>query len=275
MAGGADGADSFHPLGAEGPMARNVGDCALFLDVMAGFDPIWPTAFPAPEQSYLAQCLADPGALRIGFSPDLGRFPVEPDMAAALFDALHRLDAPDLRIDEETPRLDGLEQAFRTLRGLSMWTAQKATPEAISRAYKPTLAENIRQGGLLTVEDISEALLTRSRLYHEMRGYLARYDVLACPVTGIGALNAEIEYPPEIAGVVSKDYLDWLGFSFVASLCGLPAMSLPVGHMPDGRPVGLQLIGPPRSDGRLLQIARRLEDALDVPSVPIDPVRRH
>jgi amidase len=39
--------------------------------------------------------------------------------------------------------------------------------------------------------------------------------------------------------------------------------------------VGLQLIGKPRGEARLLQIARYLEEALALPATPIDPVVRH
>jgi amidase len=39
-------------------------------------------------------------------------------------------------------------------------------------------------------------------------------------------------------------------------------------------PVGLQLIGPPRGEARLLQIAHSLEQALNLPVTLIDPIVR-
>ena len=67
------------------------------------------------------------------------------------------------------------------------------------------------------------------------------------------------------------DYLDWLRFAMLATLCGLPALSLPVGLNADGLPVGLQLIGRPRGEARLLQIARRIDQRLALDLTPIDP----
>jgi len=55
----------------------------------------------------------------------------------------------------------------------------------------------------------------------------------------------------------------------------LPALSLPVGLTASGMPVGLQLVGPPRGEARLLRVARAVEEAVGFPKTPIDPVIRH
>lgn len=276
VAGGAGGPDGFNPFGVEGPMARDVADVALFLDAMAGYDPVWPISYPPPATGYLAACLSDPGPLRIAFSPDLGGLaPVEPGMAAILRKAVQSLEGPGVEIAEDTPKLPGLEHCFRTFRGLGMWTGYRQTPRRVSDRYKPALRANIEQGRKLTVDDIAEATAIRSRLYATMKAHFDRFDLLACPVTGIAPLPVETEYPPEVAGVPSTDYLDWLRFAFLATVCGLPALSLPVGFTEHGLPVGLQLIGPPRGEARLLQAARHLEETLALSARPIDPVRPH
>ncbi len=272
----ARGRDGFDMLDVQGPMARTVEDCALFLDAMAGWDAAMPVSFPPPEGGYLAACRADCGPVRIAYSPDLGGLaPVESEMAAILSKALTKMQAPDVDVTEETPDLPGIDSCFRTLRGLRMWTASRATPKDVSDHYKTTLKNNIAEGGRLTVDQIADANLTRTRLYRTMEAFLHKFDVLACPVTGIAPLPVDIEYPTHVAGVESRDYLDWLSFVFLASLCGLPAMSLPVGRDARGMPVGLQLIGRPRGEARLMQVARRLEQATGLPAVPIDPMVTH
>lgn len=270
------GGDGFNTFAVEGPMARTVEDCALMLDAMAGWDPISPISFPAPDHGYLAACRADAGAIRIGFAPDLGGLaPVEPEMTALLADAMTRLQAPDVTVVETAPDTSGTDTAFRSLRALAMWTGFHGTPSAISDRYKPTLRQNIEEGGKLTVDEIAKANLIRAGLYQEMRRFFETYDVLAGPVTGIGPLPVEIEFPTEVAGHSSRDYIDWLRFAFLATVCGLPALSLPIGRNARGLPVGIQLIGSPRGEARLLQIARRLEQATGFPATPIDPVVTH
>lgn len=272
----AAGADAFDAFGVDGPMARNVADVALFLDAMTGFDPVSPLSHPPSTDSYLNACLAAPGHIRIAFSTDLGGLaPVTSDMAQILARAVARVQAPDVAVEEHQPDTRGLDHAFRTFRALGMWTSHQVRPKRISQHFKPTLAENIRTGSTLTVDDIARANVTRSRLYAQMRGLFDRFDVLACPVTGLAPLPSEVEYPTEVAGQPCRDYLDWLSFAFLASTCGLPALSLPVGFTDTGLPVGLQLIGPPRGEARLLQVARHLEEALALPLAPIDPIVRH
>ncbi|MCP5088876.1 MAG: amidase, partial [Rhodobacteraceae bacterium] len=55
----------------------------------------------------------------------------------------------------------------------------------------------------------------------------------------------------------------------------LPSVSVPVGLSKSGLPVGLQLIGHPRGEARLLQVAQVVEMATGGPLGPIDPVVRH
>jgi amidase len=276
VAGGGHPLMGFDTTPVEGPMARNVADCALFLDAMAGFHSAWPGSFPAPETSYLATCLQDAGPVRVAFAPDLGGLgPVTPEMQAHLRGAMDRLNGNGIDVEDAAPRLDGVDQCFRHLRAFAMWTAYRHAPKAMTDHYKPTLRQNIEDGRAITLDQLGDAQVTRARLYDTMRQFLETFDVIACPVTGIGALPVEVEYPTEIAGVASHDYLDWLRFAFPATLCGLPALSLPVGRDPRGIPVGLQLIGQPRGEARLLQIARTLEERLGGPMTPIDPVIRH
>ena len=89
---------------------------------------------------------------------------------------------------------------------------------------------------------------------------------------GLEAGPAEQEFPPLIDGQPVIDYVDWLRFSFLATTTALPALSLPVGFTQSGMPVGLQLIGPPRGDAKLLHVARQIEDILALPTQPIDPI---
>ena len=81
-----------------------------------------------------------------------------------------------------------------------------------------------------------------------------------------------MEYPREVAGKPLTDYIDWLRFSFLATTTSLPAISVPAGFTASGMPVGIQLIGPPRGEARLLAVARAVEDAVGFSrGVPIDP----
>jgi len=79
----------------------------------------------------------------------------------------------------------------------------------------------------------------------------------------------------EVAGQKMIDYIDWLRFAFLATTTTLPAISVPIGFTPAGLPCGIQLIGPPRGEAKLLRVARAVEDAIGEIQTPIDPIIRH
>ena len=82
----------------------------------------------------------------------------------------------------------------------------------------------------------------------------------------------EQAYPTEIGGRKLTTYIDWMFLTFVITLTGCLALSIPCGFTKSGLPVGLQLVGSTRADGELLGAARLLEQDLDIArQLPIDP----
>ncbi|MFP7672574.1 amidase [Marivita sp. S0852] len=272
IAGGSSASLAFTTGGVDGPMARDVLDCALFLDAMAGYDQTWPISFPAPDAPYFETAQRDAGAIRIAYTPDLNGFAaVTPEIDTVLRAALGGLERPGLSVDDHCPDLPRLDETFRALRCLSFLGSYQATPPDVSRHYKDTIKGNLADAEAMTFADYARAERDRAALYARMVTFFETFDVLACPVNGLAPLPVEIEYPSEVAGRAMRDYIDWLQFAFLATVTGLPALSLPVGFTPSGMPVGVQLIGPPRGEARLLQIAHSLEQALALPVTCIDP----
>jgi len=66
----------FQVLSAKGPMARNVRDCALFLDAMTGQHPADPLSLTKPAPSFRESLESAPAPRRVAFSRDLGITPV-------------------------------------------------------------------------------------------------------------------------------------------------------------------------------------------------------
>lgn len=270
--GGGPEAHGFSIEGVQGPMARNIADTALFLDAMCGYDPIWPLSIEAPQAPFLSAVLQADSKVRIGFSADLGGFAhVDPLIRAALNAAMAAVERAGGSVEEACPDLPDLARTYQTLRAMFWAALPGRAPAAIQAHYKPTLQQNIRHGRNLSADDIYDAQRGRSTLYHNCRRFLARYDVLAFATMGVPAGPVEQEYPPMINGEAIADYIDWLRFSFLSVATGLPALSMPAGFTPDGMPVGLQLIGPPRGEAKLLAVARAIESALGGPLAPIDP----
>lgn len=79
----------------------------------------------------------------------------------------------------------------------------------------------------------------------------------------------------EIEGVEQHTYLDWMRPAYFVSVTGLPAISVPCGFTDDGLPIGLQLVGRPRGDRRLLELARVFESASSSAGEPPDLQHLH
>jgi Asp-tRNA(Asn)/Glu-tRNA(Gln) amidotransferase A subunit family amidase len=93
----------------------------------------------------------------------------------------------------------------------------------------------------------------------KMRRLFAQIDVLVTPTTPQGAFPLEGPVPTSQADLTS-----------FANLAGCPAVSIPMGTLPDGLPIGLQLIGARGSDLRLLELAAVWSATLDTaPEYPV------
>ncbi len=266
----------FSHEGICGPMARSVEDCALFLDAMGGYDDRAPLSLPAPNEPFQTAVQSADVKIRIGYAPTLNGFaPVEAEIEHVMRSALETLQGEGASVDESCPDLTGLYDTYVTLRAMHWMSLPGRAPKSIMKHYKPTLTANIAVADALTVDDVVTANLTRTSLYHRMRDYFQTHDILACAVIGLEPTDVEVEFPTEVDGEPMSDYIDWLRFSFLATTTSLPAISVPCGFTKSGMPVGIQLIGGPRADAKVLKAARALEIALDLGTSPIDPIVRH
>jgi amidase len=134
---------------------------------------------------------------------------------------------------------------------------------------------NIEEGAKLDGPTIAEAERKAARIFHVMREFFDSVDVLATPTCQVAPFEITTRYPREIDGTPMQDYLEWMGLPSAITMTGCPAISLPAAFTPDGRPVGIQLVGPHLREDRLLAIARAFEAVVDAGRAPeVDPTPR-
>ena len=262
----------FDPLWVEGPMGRRVADVALMLDAQAGFDPRDPLSYPAPEESFVAAVRAPRAPRRVGFSPNLALGRVDPEVAALCARAAGRFAEMGAAVDEGCPDFSGGIEAFQSLRANLIAAVRGPLLEEHRDRICDEIIWNIEKGLHQGGAEVARAERLRGAIFQRVAAFFGEYDILACPTVAVAPFPVAERFPTEIAGTPLTSYIDWMYLTFVLTLTGCPAISVPVGLTSDGRPVGLQLMARPRADAALLSAARLLEQAVGLEGqVPRDP----
>jgi amidase len=137
---------------------------------------------------------------------------------------------------------------------------------------KPEVVWNIERGLSVTAGEIGRAERLRGEMQRGMAEFLGRHDLLCCPAAIVPPFPVGQRYVEELNGHRFPSYIDWVACCYAITLTGCPALSLPCGFTASGLPVGLQIIGPPRGEARLLAQAAMLEDLLGLAAqVPMEP----
>ncbi|MBV8188345.1 MAG: amidase [Alphaproteobacteria bacterium] len=257
-----DGLPAFDSLWVDGPMARTVPDLALMLDAMAALSPHDPLSRPVPAGGYQAAMQRGRPPRRIGFSVDLGLRKIDPEVAAVCTVAAQQCTAMVTVLEQAAPDFSGSIECFQVLRALLFADVRGGLLPAERERINPDIVWNIEKGLNLSADEIIAARRTRHRLFHDVARFFDEYDLLVCPTVAVPPFPVEQRFPTEIAGEKLTTYIDWMFLTFVITLTGCPAISLPCGLTNEGLPVGLQLVGRPHGDAELLGSARLVEQAL-------------
>ena len=249
-------------LSVQGPMGRTVADVALQLSVLAGPDRRVPISLDDDPASFAAPLPTSLAGLRVAWAPDLGgRVPVAPAIQAVLSASIGVFEELGATVSKACPDLDGADEVFGTLRA---WHFDMAFSELVVRhpdQVKESIRWNAEAGAKLSGSDVSRAEVLHTKLYERVVAFFDDFDVLLAPTTQVLPFPVEQEYPTEIGGVPLDNYLEWMRSCTLITATGCPALSVPGGFTPDGLPVGLQIIGAPRADRRVLEVGHAFEQA--------------
>jgi aspartyl-tRNA(Asn)/glutamyl-tRNA(Gln) amidotransferase subunit A len=240
-----------------GPLARSARDCALMLGIVAGRDDGDALSSSRSVKDYSEALSGDLRGLRIGIPRQFFLENVDTSIQALFdraLDVLRSRGAVTVAID--MPAVDEIGTCL-TLALRSEIAAQHADWLANRFAdYAPQLATRMLPHASIP----AVAYLTAMRRRPELLKLYAdevfdKVDVIACPTVTVSPPTVEqsdLETDVETA-------LGWYGRiarnAGLASFLGLPALSAPMGFCDQAMPAGLQLIGRPFGEARILKIA--------------------
>jgi amidase len=252
------GEEVWDTAGVVGPLARTVGDLALMLTAIAKPDPRSPLSYIG-RPSFDGELAGSLAGTRIGWCPNLGNLPLEPDVIAVLAGARERLTASGCVVEDLELDLSAADEAFETLRALGYARRFGAELATLRAAAKPTVVWNIERGLSLDAPAIARAITLRSGVFVTVAEALEQFDLLVAPSAQVVPFPVEDEYPSEVAGVEMPHYLGWMRVCSRLTVSAHPIAAVPAGFTAGGLPVGMQLVGRYAGDRRLLELAAAWE----------------
>ncbi|HYO67103.1 MAG TPA: Asp-tRNA(Asn)/Glu-tRNA(Gln) amidotransferase subunit GatA [Archangium sp.] len=265
-------------LDAPGPMARTVGDVAALLQVLARHDPLDSTSAPADVPDYLADLEHGVAGLKLGVPREYFVEGMDPEVEASVREALkayERLGAT--LVDVSLPhtkyalatyyllapaeassnlaRYDGVRygRRAREVKGLRDMYGQTR-----DEGFGPEVKRRIMLGTYALSAGYYDAYYLRAQkvrtlIRDDFTKAFTQVDALVTPTSPVPAfkLGEKVNDP------LSMYLMDVC--TLPCNLAGLPGVSLPCGFTKTGLPIGLQLMGRPFDEAKLLRIARAFE----------------
>ena len=243
-----------------GPLTRSVLDAALYLDCTAGDHPADPESLSRPSSPYLETLKRQPGALKIGFSPDLGYARVQKDVMTLVEKAVVEFEKMGHQVGIWNDPLPDLSTAWSDLMNWELCGQLHEDLERIRPELGRTLAQSLDSAKSLFIHDHLHIQKLRTTLNRILWKGFNDFDLLLTPTMPTEAFAAKGPPPAEIDGEPIP-LLGAVAFTYPFNLSGHPAATLPIGLTDLGLPAGLQIIGPRHHDARVLQTAYQYEQA--------------
>jgi len=265
-----------------GPLTKDVTDCALVMNVIAGYDPQDSTSVNQAVPDYTKSLVPDLKGMRLGVPKEYFVKGMEKGVEQAIKVAIARLEELGAKIDWEislpsTPyalacyyiiapseamanlaRYDGVKYGFSAKDAENMWDAMEKTRQY---GFGPEVKRRIMLGTYALSAGYYEAYYVKAQkvrtlISREFAAAFAKCDALVTPTspTVPFRIGEKIDTPMQM-------YLSDV-CTMPMNIAGIPGISVPAGFV-DGLPVGLQIIGKPFSEETLLRVAYAYEQATE------------
>ena len=249
-------------LSTLGLIAKDPEDLAYSLDIVSGAHTSDPFSFDLNssfDDSHICDDILK--KIRIGWLDNLdGYYQVDEEIRNQCKKTLTALTQNAVVVEEVKPIANPhrLSESWKTLRSKSLY--DELVNYKLSAEEKiPSIDWEISNGQVIKEEDIDEALLWRSQWDQDINSIFKKYDYLALPSAQVHPFNKDIPFPTAINGEPMETYHQWMDIVVLASILGLPTLSVPVGFSREGLPIGMQIIGKRKSDINLIAFAKKYE----------------
>ncbi|HEX9015335.1 MAG TPA: Asp-tRNA(Asn)/Glu-tRNA(Gln) amidotransferase subunit GatA [Chloroflexota bacterium] len=264
-----------------GPMTKDVTDCALVLNAIAGHDRRDSTSLDFQAPDYTRALVPDLKGLRVGIPVEYFAQGIDPEVDKLVRDAVQRMRELGAEVGEVSlphtgyglasyyiiapaecssnlARYDGVKYGYSAPDASSMWDGYLKTRE---RGFGPEVKRRIMIGTYALSSGYYDAYYlkaqkVRTLIKRDFDEAFEQFDLLAAPTSPTVAFRVGEKANDPLA-MYASDIC-----TIPVNLAGLPGVSLPCGFSQE-MPVGLQLIGKPLGEETLLRAAYAYEQSTE------------
>ena len=261
-----------------GPLTRDVRDCALLLQAIAGHDPQDSTSAPVPVPDYTQALAQDIKGLRIGVPREYFLAGLDPEVEQAVRAALGHYESLGAELVEVSlshteyavavyyliataeassnlARYDGVKYGWRDPDArelLEMYLASRSQGLGTEVRRRIMLGTYALSAGYYDAY-YGKASQVRTLIRRDFDQVFQTCQVVATPVAPTAAFRLGEKTADPLTMYLSDI------FTIPANLAGIPGISLPCGFTSQGLPIGLQLLARPFDEATLLSAAHAFE----------------
>ncbi|WP_394237182.1 amidase [Niallia oryzisoli] len=233
-----------------GPMTRTVQDAAIMLEVMKGHDAKDPASVKRHVQVGFDESLSDLKGVRLGFYEPYMFAGMDEDVKRVVVEAFRQLESIGAEIVPiALPGIDEALNALKTIAQSEVVSVHEPLLKKYGHLYGDDLKYRFEFGSDISATAYLRAQRRRDQFVRETIQQMQGIDALVGPTN--------VQPPFEIGTMVPSMAISnmfTLGKTPLANILGFPALSVACGFTAENLPVGLQLIGKPFSDQKVLQI---------------------
>ncbi len=248
-------------MSVQGPIAREVKDVRLALEVMAQSDPRDPWWAPVP---FYGSSTAGPIDVAVIKSSE--GYPIHPEVLAAIDHAAGVLENAGYRVQEVSA--PSVMPAASAWMNVSLFEI-KAGLDALARQHGSTTLQNIfdyyyAMSEMVDAQGYMQGIADRSGIIRPWNVFLDQYPLVLTPFL----MRPTYDYDEDETFAGAKDLFDAAVYSYGINYMGLPAGNVPMGLI-EGRPSGVQIVGQRFREDMILDALEVIEDAVGVLSTSL------